>query len=418
MNALEKEPRTHSTPVDAPSARTVALAALAAALLPVSALPPAAAEAQQGASMEYTEVTRVEAPGTMGALLARAGAGEEARAVYLLDTTLRTDAGSTSTIFDAASREWTFLDHEERTWFSYSFAELMELTEEMRQAIREGQAEMEAELEENRAEMEAAMAEAEASMTVSVEHVATGERGPVGGWDAARHQIIVTVEEAEGVEGAEEVEGGSLVILLDLWISEELARADPLHWDGTPGSNPFWDAMMEDPAFRELAEEMGAAFGGEGEPDYTAFAMVDPRVGAAMGQAMETLAEMEGIPVSTRTIVAVLPPAVELDTELLLAWEPESMGSQIRGEASAAARDQAAEAARGAVRGLTRGILGRRGEDPEPEVPEEDLIIRPLFRLTSDVTDVRVGGPPSPDLFVVPEGYRELRPDADTDPTG
>lgn len=93
------------------------------------------------------------------------------------------------------------------------------------------------------------------------------------------------------------------------------------------------------------------------------------------------------------------------------------MGDQMRGQASEAAQNAAREAARGAVRNLTRGVFGRGGGDPpEPEVAEDDLVIRPLFRVTSESSDVRVGGPPSPDLFVIPEGYRQIEMPAMVDP--
>lgn len=385
---------------------------LVALLLSVTLVP--AAAAAQGSSLEYTEVTRVEASGVLGALLATSDS-EETHGVHLLDGTLRTDEGTTSSIFDSAAAEWTFLDHESRTWYRISLADVREMTAELSETMQQARAEAEAvaeearaEMEESRREMEEAMAEADAAMDVSVEHLVPGERREVHGYAAERHQIVLLVEEAEGVQGAEEVEGGSLAVVFDLWLSEEFEQANPLYHDGPAEEHPFYEALAENPAFAELAEDMAGAFEpGHDADDNARYAMVDPRVGAAMDEAMERVAELEGAPVSTRTVVAVVPPTVAMDAELILAWEPEGMGDQIRGEATEAAREAARDAARDAVRGFTRGILGG-DDDDEAEPPEEELMIRPLFRVTTEVLDVHDAGAPAPDIFAVPDGYREM----------
>lgn len=386
-------------------------------LLAPTLAPPAAA---QGTSIEYVETASIEASGLLGAILARSSGSETTRSVHVLGTRVRTDDGSSSsTIFDTGAREWTILLHETRNYMTFSMGDLQAMTEQMMEAMREGHAMQEGvdeELEASRAELEEALAEAQRTVQASVEHVATGQTRQMVGHPAERHHIIVTVESADDIQGAEDVDGGALVVVLDLWLSRELARENPLYVDpDRPQENPIYQALMEDPEMQEWAEEMAleleAMFGGqEGDAGSLAtFAMVDPRVGAAMGEALEALARMDGEPVVTSATVAVVPPTVEMDTELILAWEPESMGDQIRGEANDAAREAAASAAREAISGLTRGFLGRGGGDEEEaEVPEEDLIIRPLFRMTTELVDVRRGGAPTPEMFVIPEGYTPL----------
>jgi hypothetical protein len=386
---------------------TMGLLAALTLLVPLLLPDPALA---QGRSFEYTEVTTVEASGLLGAMLSRAGGSEERRGIHVLDTRLRSDEGSTSMIFDAAAAEWTILEHDSRTYMTFSLADFQQAMAAMQGQMDDVEAamqEMEAELAEAQAELEAAMAEARETMTLSVDIVNTGQQDRVRGYAANRHQIIVTLEDAEGIQGAEDVEGGALVLAMDIWASEELARENPLYeWHDDPAQNPFYQAMMENPAFQEMAEEWQSTdLGGSME----AFAMVDPRMGAALGEALEQLSEIQGMPVRTTSVVAVLPPAVELDTELLLAWEPSTMGDQLRGAASDAAREAARDAARDAVRGLTRGLRGRRGGgEEEPEVREEDLVIRPLVRVTTEVVEVHGGGVPGPELFQVPEGYQPL----------
>lgn len=400
----------------APRIGLLAGLALAAPLL--TAPQPASA---QGASFEYTEITTLEASGMMGALLGRAGGTEEKRGVHVLDTRLRSDDGSTSMIMDAAAGEWVILNHDTRTYMTFTledFQHMMEMSAEHMDELERSLQEMEAEVEEARAEHEAAMEEARQAMTVSVDVVNTGERDRIQGYDADRYHVIVKVEEAEGIEGTRDVEGGALVVVLDVWSSQELARQNPLYeGHGEGGANVFAEAMMENPAFQEMAEDWERRFeGGDMSESAHVFAMIDPRVGAALEEAMEKLSEIDGMAVKTTTVVALLPPAVELDTELLLAWQPSSMGDELRGEASEAAqeaaRDAAREAARGAVRGLTRGIFGGGGDDEEedePEIDEEELVIQPLVRVTTELLDVIAAGTPTPDMFEIPADYQEMQ---------
>ncbi len=387
----------------------VATLALAVPILLAVPTPATAQAGSQGASVEYTEARELQAAGFLGAMLARAhnDDGPHLHAIHVLGPRLRSDDGSTSTIFDAEAGQWIILDHDQQTHMSFSLADMREMSAQMRAEMQADREEWEAEMEANRAEMEEAMAEAEATMEVSVEYLDMGETSQINGFSADRHQIIVRVEGAEGIEGAEDVDDGSLVVVFDVWLSQELAREHPL-WEGhgQGADNPFYQALMANPEYQEIMDEMEATFEpGNMEGELTLFAMVDPRVGAAMAEAMEEMAELDGSAVRTTAVVAILPPAVELDTEMLVAWEPESMGDRIQGQASEAAL----EAARGAARDMVRGFLGRRGGgDDEPQVDEEDLVIQPLLRYTTEVLDVRRGDAPTPEMFTIPEGYREL----------
>lgn len=377
-------------------------------LLTLLALPsPAVSQVgAQGASVEYTEARDLQAAGFLGAMLARAhnDDGPHLHAIHVLGPRLRSDDGSTSTIFDAEAGEWIILDHDQQTYMSFSLADMRQMSEQMTQTMREAEDEWDP---ETQAEMEEAMAEAEATMEVDVEYIDMAETRQINGYSADRHQIIVRVEGAEGVEGAEDVDDGSLVVVLDVWLSEDLAREHPL-WEGhgEGADNPFYQALMENPEYQEMAREWESTFEpGTMEGELTVFAMVDPRVGAAMSEALEEMAELDGSAVRTTAVVAILPPAVELDTEMLVAWEPASMGDRLQGQAS----DAALEAARSAARDMVRGFLGRRGGgDEEPQVAEEELVIQPLLRYTTEVLEVQRGEPPTPEMFTIPEGYREF----------
>ncbi len=398
------------------------LALLALAVLPLLASP-GQAQAQQGTSVEFTEVTSMQAAGFLQLVARRAG-GESTHTIHVLDAKMRVDEGDASTVMDAEELRWLLLFHDMEAYMEFGIGDVPDMMAAMDEALARAEAELEAELADadmDREELEAAMAEAQATMDVSVDYVNTGESQVINGYAADRHQVIVRVEGAADVEGAEEIEGGALVVVLDMWLSEELARENPLyigHGDGA--DNPFVQAMLANPQYQEMVDEISAGFEpGNPSSELALFGMVDPRVGAAMDEAVTQLAELDGMAVRTTAVVALLPPQVELDTELLLAWTPDGMGDQIVGAATEAARQAARDAAAGAARDALRGAvsgrlgrLGRRGggdEEPEEaEVAEEDLVIQPLLRWNSEVTQVRTVGVPTPDMFVIPAGYRDF----------
>ena len=384
---------------------------------------PAQAQAQQGTSVEFTEVTSMQAAGFLQLLARRAG-GESSHTIHVLGAKMRVDEDDASTIMDAEELRWLLLFHDMEAYMEFGIGDMRDMMEALDDAMAEAMADLEQELEDaemDREELEAAMAEAQATMDVNIEYVNTGETQTINGWAADRHQVIVRVEGVAEVEGAEEIEGGALVVVLDMWLSEELARESPLYFGhGDGADNPFVQALLANPEYQEMIEEISAGFEpGNPSSELALFAMVDPRVGAAMDEAVSQLAELDGMAVRTTSVVALLPPQVELDTELLLSWTPDGMGDQIVGAATEAAREAAREAAAGAardaIRGAVGGRLGRlaraRGGDDEPEeaeVPEEELVIQPLFRWNSEVTQVRTVGVPTPDMFLIPAGYRDF----------
>ncbi|TVR65747.1 MAG: hypothetical protein EA422_03465 [Gemmatimonadales bacterium] len=384
---------------------------------------PGKAQAQQGTSVEFTEVTSMQAAGFLQLIARRAG-GESTHTIHVLGAKMRVDDDDASTIMDAEELRWLLLFHDMEAYMEFGIGDVPDMMAAMEEAMAQAEAELEAELADadmDREELEAAMAEAQATMDVSVEYVNTGESQVINGYAADRHQVIVRVEGAADVEGAEEIEGGALVVVLDMWLSEELARENPLyigHGDGA--DNPFVQALLANPQYQEMVDEISAGFEpGNPSSELMVFGMVDPRIGAAMDEAVTQLAELDGMAVRTTSVVALLPPQVELDTELLLAWTPDGMGDQIAGAATEAARQAARDAAAGAARDAIRGAVGGRmgrlarrgGGDDEPEeaeVAEEDLVIQPLLRWNSEVTQVRTVGVPTPDMFVIPAGYRDF----------
>lgn len=385
-------------------------------LLPLTALALTAVVTPLGAqdrSVSWTEVSRIEMPGTLGAFLRATGALNERRASHALHVsgrTFRQDDGDSSTILDLDGRRWIAVDHEAKTYTVVTFEESAEMAREMAEVLQEARAGADEAMQEARAERDEAMSElrrsmdeAAASMDVRLRAEATGERRRFGDLNAERHLLIAEVEARE-VEGLEASEGGMLVFLMELWQTPDFPSTDDLH--------EAWAAeLAADPAMQELARELATAFEPVSEdlgPE--ALAAWDPRIAAGLRQLGETMASIEGTTVRSVTNVAIVEPGAQLDREALMAWEPESMGDRLRTGAGEAARDAGREAARGALRGMTRGMLGRGGGEPEAPAAEPPAV-RPLLRATSEKSDVSVSRVEGSTLLreVLGEGgYREV----------
>ncbi len=377
-------------------------------LLPLLATLIAAPMAEaQDRSLTWTRTTQLEVPGDIGLLLRALPGGLDTRqsehGIHLSGSRLREDGPSGSMILDLEERRWTSLDHDARVYTSMSFDQSIEMARQMMTGMdgemEEARAEWRAALEEDREEREAmmeelhaAMAEVAEELTLDIDVRSTGERRSFGGYAAERTLLVATMGVAEGVEGMEEG-AGELAFVADLWLSTDFPTGDELHAQ-------WAREMAQDPELRGFAEEMAAAFAPAEGFASESLAMWDPRLAAGLERIAERITEMEGTSVRTVTSVAFVPAGTALDTEALLAWEPASMGGRVRD----AAVGQAREAARGAVRGLTRGLMGGRDREAEEEKEPE---LQPLFRLTTEIVEVRDLGAPAPDLFGIPAGYSE-----------
>ncbi|TVP45993.1 MAG: hypothetical protein EA350_08040 [Gemmatimonadales bacterium] len=324
-------------------------------------------------------------PGAMGTILRATGALGERRTdhgMHLHGSILRQDDGSTSVIFDAENRRFVSVDHEDQTYIEFTFEESAQLARDMGEVLSEARAGADDALREAQAERDEALAELRSSMdamqeamTFRVRSEATGERRTIGEMSAERHLITAELEAREGIEGMEEAAGGQIVFVVDLWQSPDFPDLDRFmeEWAQEMASDPAMQALA-----RDLSESLEPV---TGDASAEVLAVWDPRIAAGVKQVMEAMEAIEGTTVESRTLVALVEPGATFDRNELLAWEPNSMGDQLRSQAGDAARGAAQDAARGAVRGLTRGLMGRGGADEEPEAAPPR--VRPMLRITS-----------------------------------
>jgi hypothetical protein len=332
---------------------------LAAIALPVSAQ-----------ELTYTETTRMEMGGMMGAMMSMMGGmgDEQTETVYLEGTRMRRDSEETSTIMDLSTGDVVMLNHDDRTFVRMNFREMMEGMMDRS--------------EEARARADSAMAATEArgeempEYEVSFSTDRTGETGTINGYDA--EQVLMVVEFEGRVDEEETAQenpfaGMRMALVTELWLSTDF---------------PEWSMMQE------LRDEMQEAWGDSGPfggPEGSTMAPVPgmgERFRVAMEEQQEALQELEGTPVRTVMSWVSMAPDAELDPRAVVEQEVGGGGGAGAG---------AADAARSALRGLFGG--GDEEEEEEPAAPV-------VMRMVTEVQDVE-SGPLDPALFEVPEGYTE-----------
>lgn len=366
----------------------------------------------QARSLSWTETTQLEVPGALGTILRMFGAGEALTtrsAMHLQGRALIQESDDMAFVMDLDEQRWITADHEERTYTSATFEELAELSREVvagtySSATADAVADS---IRAARADLDEALEEARAEIDFRISGESTGERQRIGGYDATRHVLVAEFEATGTPKGVEEQQGGSIYIIGELWQTDAVEGEDALYAE--------WAEMVaSDPALRDAAEELAADLEESGDALASTLAAWDPAIAAGIREMADAMSEADGTTLRSVLTVAVVPVGVEVDRDALLAWEPASMGDQLRGAAAGAARQAAADAARSAIRGLAGGLFGGgRGQDPEPE-PEpavDEPRVRPLFRITTTREDLSynpAGGDVLSELMATLSEYQEV----------
>lgn len=359
-------------------ART-ALAVPAVAILLLTCLPFQALEAQD---LSYTTVTRAEFGGPMGMMMQMMPeAGKETRqTVHIKGSLMRTDEEDTSSIVDMAQGSYTFLQHPDRTYYTFTLADFQSQMSEAQERMAQ----------ENPTPSAAPVEEGSFEIKLSTDR--TGRTRDFQGYTA--EQVLMTMEVVPVTEEAREMAAaaGTTVFFTEMWISQDF-----------PGAQAYREAQ------EGMAEEFMEAGGGMG----TAMAQVmagRPDLKEAMEENLKVMGEMQGVPVRTVVHMVMVPPGMTFDGEAVLAKADEPLSSGMGQAAAGAAGEAATDAVRGALSRRMGGLLGRRNQEeeekPEEVAPEQTITLRTV----TSISDIQTGSLPE-DLFQPPAEYQERQPE-------
>lgn len=361
------------------------------ALVPVGLALPSATEAQD---VRYRTVTTTEYAGLMGSMMqiAGEGMGPDTTTTWIKGAMRREDQadGKASWIIDLESMDMTRWDHEDESYWILNFQEFMQSADS---SLAEARGEM---TEEDRERMEAA----EASLEPSLEVDRTGETRTLNGWEAERVIMTLTLAAAENSVSEEEMEEdpmaammgqSSIVMLSDLWISDDL---------------PGYAQMRE--ALGDEAQDFATGSGG-----MESLAAGLPQMAALAEELKEEMEGLEGDAVLSTVYTVMVPATATLDRDSILAMgdEPLPRGpdlSELMAQAMGnAGEDAAMDAVSDALGGLG-GLLGRGRDEEEPEEIQVTSAAAPtvMMRIVTEIIDVERPSLSATD-FQPPAGYRE-----------
>lgn len=346
----------------------------------------------QARGVHYTSATTMEYAGALGTMMGAFGAEDPTEsATWMQEGLMRTDDGRTSHVTNLLDGTFLVIDHEDRTYFRSSFAEMMEwanqMSSEMAGDIEAGSGAAPSGAPASSGDAASDDPRVEADFSFDADR--TGDRRSFGEWEAERLVLTMNVEfTAEDDDGAMQ-DAGDMVMVTELWISEDFPSASELMGDALAQGDMPWLTTMNE---RDSAMEQIMA--------------ANPQVGTAMARMQEEMDGLEGTTLESTAYVVVVAPGQELDRDAVLAMtgQPlsEGMGAVAGRAAGNAARDAAADAARNAA-GRLGGLFGRRQEEPEePEVPAQSI----MTRITTRVVDIETG-PFAAEVFEVDPTYTE-----------
>jgi hypothetical protein len=346
---------------------------LGSAVLAVTALA-AAPPVLSAQDVQYETITKTSLPGAAGTALrlaARLG-GESLEVVErtsIKGRKMRVDSDGSSTITDLENGRIIFLDHEAKTYTSFTFEEMLERAQQASRDARAGATDA-----ERRTVSGDDSAETRVDFTFKVEEARERER--VAGYDAERFFLTMQAETEYVPEGgSQREEGGTLVVFTDLWSSKDMP--------GFTARRAFDESTAQDYAVAgaALTEGIAAAFAD------------DPQLRVAFEQSAEQASRIEGMPVRTVMHFVMVAPGQQFDRVAITDPTPEGGAVQ-----------QAARRGLGRLAARAAGVT--RQQDAPQSADEATQAI--MMTVTSEVRDV-ITTSLDAQLFEVPAGYTEAR---------
>ena len=355
-----------------------------ALILALASLP--SALASQGVTIRSVNDIRFHgALGTLAGVAARFG-GAEMREVptttYVSGHKLRTENEYTAVIIDADAGRLISVDHKRKTYSSATFDEMSEAMRRAQQSAKQSTANANASRDSKAAKPSDAP-RGEMNFKYAAEIDRPGQREKIAGYDAERVFVTIKVEAEATPEGGTTEQVGTLVILLDQWMSKDAPQSD---------------AMAE--FQRAYAQKAGQAFKSQAQGLQAAFAS-DARIKGGFDAAAKEMAKIQGTPLRSLIYVSVVPPGMAFDRRLAL-------------NEAAASDEKAKTEDKSKGGGGFKGLVGKlkaaaeeankQSDDKASAPPKQSM----LMTLKDEVRSIEAGSIAA-DLFAPPAGYREMK---------
>ena len=302
---------------------------------------------------------------------------------YLSGHKLRTESGHTATIIDADAGRFISIDNDAKTYSSITFDDMAEAMRRAQASAKQDQAKAAASPKQASKDPKG-----DVNMKYKVDADRPGQHERIAGYDAERMFLTITMEAEATPEGGKTEQVGSIVLLIDQWISKEAPQS----------------AAMAD-FQRAYAQKAGQAFKSQTQALQAAFAG-DPRLKGGLEAASKEMAKVAGTPMRSTIYFTLVPAGMQFDRKLAL----NDVSASNAKDAKSAAEDKPKGGGFGGLVGKFKAAAeeANKNADNSNKKSSEPAKQGTLATVKDEVSSV-TPGPVSADLFAPPAGYREVK---------
>lgn len=294
-----------------------------------------------------------------------------AGATYISGHKMRTETGNDASIVDLDAERITTIDNKAKTYTTMTFAEMAAMLHTMGDSLK-------AATNQAAADGKKSGEKGDVDMKWQVKVDRPGERTKIAGADAERVFMTITTTANVTPEGEKTQEAGSMVFLVDEWVSKDAAQAA---------------AMKE--FERVYVQKLGREFQSTAKSLDAAFS-ANPQMKEGFIAAAKERQKVGGVSLRSTTYVSFVPANMTFDRQLAL-------------NEQAAAPAAEPEEKKGGLRGMMKGLKKMADDasknEGKPAGPPKQST---MMTVKTEVDRIETGRV-DPAMFAPPAGYKEVQ---------
>jgi hypothetical protein len=310
-----------------------------------------------------------------------------ATTTYLQGHRLRIDNALSGQVYDLDAERVIQIDHKQKTYTSATFAEMRETFEKARASAEQARAKQQTK------SAPAADAKGDIKVKYRVAVDRPGQSEKIAGYDTERIFVTITLEAEATPEGQRTEQVGSMVLLLDQWISNNAPQV--------PAFTEF---------YRLFSQKLGREFRSQVQGLQAAFASY-PSLADGLEAAAREMQKISGIPLRSAMHAVLVPPNLAFDRQLAI-----DRASASAATAAASPAEPAEKQKSGGFGGFMKKLktvaveagkqMDKSGQSSGASAPPQQST---LVVMTDEVKNISTGAVATV-MFAPPDGYREVRP--------
>jgi hypothetical protein len=311
-----------------------------------------------------------------------------ATTTYVQGHQLRSETTTSGMVVDLDAERMINIDHKEKTYSSMTFAEMSAAVERARASAEQSRAKK---ASKSDPATTAKKDKVDVKYHVTVDRPGGSQSGMVAGSKAERVFLTITLEAEATPEGEKTEKVGSMVVLLDQWISND-----------APHRRAYEDFH------RLYAQKLGREFRSQVQGLQALFA-ADARIKDGFEAAGKEMQKIPGVALRSSIYVVLVPANMAFDRQMALEAAAVSASASAKSDETGKS-----EKKKGGFGGFLKAIktvavdAGKKmesGNQKNTAPPKQSTLVV----MTDEVKSISAGAVPA-SLFAPPAEYREVKP--------